>query len=51
MTEWDEFKSINWEEVSKKMRKPSWVFDTRAIVDSKKVKLHGINIWSIGCGE
>ncbi len=51
MTEWDEFKSIDWEEVSKKMRKPSWVFDTRAIIDSRKVKMHGINIWSIGCGE
>jgi len=51
MTEWDEFKIINWEEVSTKMRKPSWVFDTRAIIDSKKVKKYGINIWSIGCGE
>ena len=51
MTEWDEFKLINWEKVSSKMRKPSWVFDTRAIIDSKKVKKYGINIWSIGCGE
>ena len=51
MTEWEEFKFINWEEVSKMMRKPSWVFDTRAILDSKKVKKYGLNFWSIGCGE
>ena len=48
MTEWEEFKFIDWEEVSIKMRKPFWVFDTRAILDTKEV---GINIWSIGCGE
>ena len=28
LTEWNEFASLNWEEISKMMRQPSWVFDT-----------------------
>ena len=44
-------KNLDWKKLQIKMRKPSWVFDTRAILDSKEVKKYGINIWSIGCGE
>jgi len=51
MTEWEEFKFINWQEVAQMMRKPSWVFDTRAILDPKEIKKYGINVWSIGYGE
>ena len=30
------------------MRKPSWVFDTRSVVDPIKVKDAGLNLWRIG---
>ena len=36
LTEWEEYKNINWAEVAKKMRKPSWVFDTRGIEREKE---------------
>jgi len=51
LTEWDEFESLNWEEISKKMRRPSWVFDTRSIVNMEDVKKSGINIWQVGYGN
>ena len=39
LTEWEEFKKINWEELSKIMRKPTWVFDTRSISDIDNAKI------------
>jgi UDPglucose 6-dehydrogenase len=50
LTEWEEFKKINWKTISKNMRKPSWVFDTRSIINSKEAKLFGLNVWKLGCG-
>ena len=49
MTEWEEFQKLNWSEISSKMRKPSWVFDTRSIIDIEVVKKFGIKIWQVGC--
>ena len=48
MTEWEEFKYIDWNIISSKMRKPSWVFDTRNIIDRKSANLSGINFWKLG---
>ncbi len=50
LTEWEEFKNINWMAVSKKMVPPAWVFDSRSIVNSHKVKEAGINLWRLGDG-
>lgn len=49
LTEWKEFQGLNWDQISVKMRKPSWIFDTRSIIDAEKVKAKGINIWQVGC--
>ena len=48
LTEWDEFKNINWEKLSKMMRKPSWIFDTRDIIPKHKIKDIGVNVWKLG---
>jgi len=50
LTEWDEYSEINWTKVSKDMRKPAWVFDTRSIVNSNNVINSGLNFWRIGDG-
>ena len=50
LTEWGQYKKINWIEVSKKMRRPSWVFDSRSIIDPAKIKNSGLNFWRIGDG-
>tara|TARA_B100000212_G_C27354549_1_gene525246 strand:- start:429 stop:1448 length:1020 start_codon:yes stop_codon:yes gene_type:complete len=50
LTEWEQYKTINWSEASKKMRKPSWVFDVRSIINQSDVINSGINLWRIGDG-
>ncbi len=49
LTEWEEFKYINWGNISSIMRKPSWVFDTRNILNMDESKSFDINFWSLGC--
>ena len=51
LTEWEEFKYLNWLEVSEKMRSPSWLFDTRLICDTTEAEKHGINVWRIGANQ
>ena len=48
LTEWQLFYELRWSEISKKMRKPSWVFDTRGIINVEELKKLGINVWKIG---
>ena len=50
LTEWDEYSKIDWLIISKKMRKPSWVFDARSIVSRSKVLEANLNLWKIGDG-
>ena len=50
LTEWKDYENIKWDEVSKRMRKPSWVFDTRSIIKPSQVRDAGINFWRIGDG-
>ena len=51
LTEWDEFKDLDWELLSKKMRKPSWLFDTKSISNIDDAKKNGLNVWEIGRGK
>jgi len=51
LTEWDEYKNIDWQIISKKMRSPSWVFDTRGILHQEVFNIPGINFWQIGNGK
>ena len=50
LTEWSDYINIKWSEISKKMRRPSWVFDTRSITNISEIKESKINIWRIGDG-
>ena len=51
LTESDIFKSLNWEDIAMDMKSPSWLFDTRGIIESSKVLKHKINLWSVGFGD
>ena len=51
LTEWDEYKNIDWIEVSKKMRKPAWVFDSRSMFSPKDITVAGLKLWRIGDGS
>ena len=51
LTEWEDYKNIEWVHIQKKMARPSWLFDSRSIVDVDLVKKSGINLWSLGDGS
>ncbi len=51
LTEWEDYKNIEWDKVAKQMVKPAWIFDARSIVNTDKVKKLGINLWSLGDGS
>ena len=51
LTEWDEYKELDWQKISEAMRAPSWVFDARSISDVEMVRNAGLNVWSLGNGS
>jgi UDPglucose 6-dehydrogenase len=50
-TEWNEFKTIDWEAVYAGMNKPAFLFDGRLLVDADKLRQIGFKVISIGRGE
>ena len=51
LTEWQDYRYLNWLDLSGRMRKPAWVFDARAITDSAQVREAGLTLWRVGAGE
>ena len=51
LTEWDEYRNINWKKISQKMRKPAWIFDSRSIFNPEDIIKEGLNLWRIGDGR
>lgn len=48
LTEWEEFKGIDWIKIYGSMLKPSWVFDGRNLLDSCTLKKIGFQYYGIG---
>ena len=48
LTDWDEFRSLDWDNIFQNMRKPAWVFDSRICLDKKFLKEIGFKVWSLG---
>lgn len=48
LTEWDEFKTYNWEVIYKGMYKPAFLFDGRNILDIPKLAAIGFKVKGIG---
>jgi UDPglucose 6-dehydrogenase len=48
LTEWDEFKTYDWQKIYDSMMKPAFIFDGRDILDVQKMKEIGFKIYSIG---
>ena len=48
LTEWDEFKFLEWSEIYSKMKKPSFIFDGRKILNKKKLEQIGFQVFEIG---
>jgi UDPglucose 6-dehydrogenase len=50
LTEWDEFKTYDWEEIYSKMYKPAFVFDGRNVLDVDALSSIGFQVKGIGKG-
>ncbi|WP_291141079.1 UDP-glucose 6-dehydrogenase [Flavobacterium sp. UBA7680] len=48
LTEWDEFKTYDWESIYNNMYKPAFLFDGRNILDFKKLATIGFQVKGIG---
>lgn len=50
LTEWDEFKELDYEKIYASMQKPAFVFDGRGILDHEKLREIGFETYRIGRG-
>jgi UDPglucose 6-dehydrogenase len=48
LTEWDEFKTLDYERIYKSMAKPAFLFDGRNLIDAVKLREIGFEVHAIG---
>ncbi len=48
LTEWREFMNLDWSLIEMKMKKDSWIFDTRLITNQIAIKKTEIKLWRLG---
>ena len=48
VTEWDEFKTLDYVPIYKNMNKPAFLFDGRLILDTDYLKKIGFTVEAIG---
>lgn len=50
LTEWDEFKTYDWQRIYDTMQKPAFLFDGRSLLDKDQLNEIGFNVYTIGKG-
>lgn len=48
LTEWDEFKSLDWQRIYDNMLKPAFIFDGRNLLDTEELRKIGFEVSGIG---
>lgn len=48
LTEWDEFKTYDWQQIYDNMKKPAFVFDGRGILNKEALETIGFQVYVIG---
>jgi UDPglucose 6-dehydrogenase len=48
LTEWSQYKELDYERIYKSMVKPAFIFDGRNLLDHKKLYQMGFNVYPIG---
>ncbi len=51
ITNWAEFYGLDWDYLATLMRSPSWIFDTRSVVNRNEIKNTDLNLWKLGEGS
>jgi len=48
LTEWDEYRSLDFESIYQTMVKPAWIFDGRSLLDHDRLRDIGFKVYAIG---
>lgn len=48
LTEWEEFKTYNWDAIYQNMMKPAFLFDGRNLLDAQALRQTGFQVYQIG---
>jgi UDPglucose 6-dehydrogenase len=48
LTEWNEFRDLDFAKIFEEMHKPAWIFDGRNVLDMEKLKKLGFYVYSVG---
>ena len=51
LTEWQQFRKLDWPALAAVMRPPAWLFDARAVADAAAARAAGLRVWVVGEGE
>ncbi|NOL47998.1 UDP-glucose 6-dehydrogenase [Synechococcus sp. MIT S9220] len=51
LTEWDQYRELDWSALAPLMRQPAWVFDARSVVSPEEIQAAGLNLWRVGEGQ
>ena len=51
LTEWSQYRGLDWSALVSLMRQPAWVFDARSVVTPAEVEGAGLNLWRVGEGQ
>ena len=51
LTEWDEFKTLDWKAIHESMFKPAFLFDGRNLLDHSALSDIGFHVYAIGKGD
>jgi UDPglucose 6-dehydrogenase len=50
LTEWRDYRQLDWGSIAAVMRRPAWLFDARAVADAAAARAAGLNVWTVGEG-
>jgi UDPglucose 6-dehydrogenase len=50
LTEWQEYRHLDWGAIAAVMRQPAWLFDARAVADAAAARAAGLSVWRVGEG-
>jgi UDPglucose 6-dehydrogenase len=50
LTEWQEYRQLDWGAIAAVMRQPAWLFDARAVADAAAARAAGLSVWRVGEG-
>ena len=50
LTDWQEYRNLNWANLAASMRHPGWVFDARRGTNLAEAEAEGLETWEIGRG-